>query len=156
MGFSEKMRESLGAEGARVQVAAPQGPLGRGESASISVNITGGTRAATIDGLIVRIVEADRHWTRNEDGQRMSEEEVHGLSDRRGLTAGWDRRAVSEHRVDVGQTVEPHAEHDITVEVTVPEGCKLTAPYCSHTLNVQADIKGQIDPTGNVRVTVGE
>lgn len=154
MGFSEKMRESLGAEGARVQVQAPDAPVARGETTTVAVNIVGGTRDATIDALIVRVVEADRHWTRNDDGQRVSEEEAQGLDDRRSLTAGWDRRPVSEHRVEVGHTVLANDQHSLSIDVTVPAECKPTAPYCSHTLNVQADIKGQIDPTGNVRVTV--
>lgn len=153
MGFSEKMRESLGAEGARVQVKATAGAVVRGEIATASITITGGTRPATVDALIVRIVEADRHWVRSEDGARVSEEEAHALDDRRGLTASWDRHPVVVQRVELGKDVEPGSEHSLTVDVTVP-WCKATSPCCSHTLNVQADIKGQIDPTGNARVTV--
>jgi sporulation-control protein spo0M len=154
MGFSEKMRESLGAEGARVQVKAPEGAVTRGETATAAITITGGTRPATVDALIVRIVEADRHWVRNEDGLRVSEEEAHAHGDRRGLTAAWDRHPVVEQRVELQQALEPGSEHALTVDVMVP-WCKPTSPYCSHTLNVQADIKGQIDPTGNARITVG-
>ncbi len=154
MGFSEKMRESLGAEGARVQVQTPEGPVARGETTNASVTIVGGTRAATVDGLIVRLVEADRHWIRNEDGARLTEDEVQQLPHRKGLTAGWDRQAVLERRVDLGQRIEPSDEHALTVDVDVPE-CKPTSPSCSHTLNIQADIKGQIDPTGNARITLG-
>jgi sporulation-control protein spo0M len=153
MGFSEKMRESLGAEGARVQVKAPEGGVARGEIATASITITGGTRPATVDALIVRIVEADRHWVRSEDGARVSEEEAQVLRDRKGLTAGWDRQAVAVQRVELGKDVEPGSEHALTVEVTVP-WCKATSPCCSHTLNVQADIKGQIDPAGNARITI--
>lgn len=153
MGFSEKMRESLGAEGARVHVKAPAGAVVRGEIATASITITGGTRPATVDALIVRIVEADRHWVRSEDGARLTEEEAHALGDHKGLTAGWDRHPVVVQRVELGKDVEPGSEHALTVDVTVP-WCKATSPYCSHTLNVQADIKGQIDPTGNARVTV--
>lgn len=153
MGFSEKMRESLGAEGARVHVKAPEGAVVRGEIATASITITGGTRPATVEALIVRIVEADRHWVRNEDGARLTEEEAHSLDDHKGLTAGWDRHPVVVQRVELGKDIEPGSEHALTVDVTVP-WCKATAPYCSHTLNVQADIKGQIDPTGNARVTV--
>jgi len=154
MGFSEKMRESLGAEGARIQVQAPEGTLARGETASASVTITGGTRPATIDALIVRVMEADRHWTRDDDGMRVSEDEAQAQPDRTGLTAGWDRQAMVEHRVQLDRAIEPGSEHQVTVDVPVPEHCKPTSRSCSHTLNVQADIKGQIDPAGNVRVTV--
>jgi sporulation-control protein spo0M len=153
MGFSEKMRESLGAEGARVQVRSPEGAIARGDIATASITITGGTRPATVDALIVRIVEADRHWVRDDDGARVSEEEAQALSDRRGLTAAWDRHPVVVQRVELGKEVEPGSEHALTVDVTVP-WCKATSPCCSHTLNVQADIKGQIDPAGNARITV--
>jgi len=153
MGFSEKMRESLGAEGARVQVKAPEGAVARGEVATAAITITGGTRPATVDALIVRIVEADRHWIRNDDGARVSEADAQALGDRKGFTAGWDRHPVVVHRVELGAPIEPGSEHSLTVEVTVP-WCKSTSPCCSHTLNVQADIKGQIDPAGNARITV--
>lgn len=153
MGFSEKMRESLGAEGARVQVKAPEGAVARGEVATASITITGGTRPATVEALIVRIVEADRHWVRDEDGARVSEEEAQARPDRKGLTAGWERSPVVVQRVEVGKEIEAGGEHSLTVEVTVP-WCKATSPCCSHTLNVQADVKGQIDPAGNARITV--
>ena len=39
MGFSEKMRESLGAEGARVQVKAPDAIVGRGDIATAAITI---------------------------------------------------------------------------------------------------------------------
>lgn len=154
MGFSEKMRESLGAEGARVRVQAPEGTVSRGETTSVSIEIEGGTRAATIDALIVRIVEADRHWIRDEDGAQIAEGEAQTFASRKGLTAGWNRYSVLEQRVEVGHTVEPREQYALTVEIPVPTECKPTAPFCSHTLNVQADIKGQIDPAGNVRITV--
>jgi sporulation-control protein spo0M len=154
MGFSEKMRESLGAEGARVQVKAPEGAVARGEVASAAITITGGTRPATIDALIVRIVEADRHWVSNDDGARVSEEQAQAMGDRKGLTAGWERHPVVVQRVELGAPIEPGSEHALTVEITVPWGCKATSPCCSHTLNVQADIKGQIDPAGNARITL--
>lgn len=154
MGFSEKMRESLGAEGARVQVKAPEGTVTRGETATAAITITGGTRPATVDALIVRIMEADRHWVRNEDGMRVTEEEAHAQADRKGLTAAWERRPVVEQRVELQQAIEPGSEHALTIDVTVP-WCKPTSPYCSHTLNVQADIKGQIDPTPETRSVSG-
>ncbi len=155
MGFSEKMRESLGAEGARVHVKLPEGPVAPGQTASAEVKIVGGTRDATVDALIVRIVEADRHWTRDEDGTRVTEADAQALSDRKGLTAGWTRNPVVEQRVEVGHTILASQEHALTVELPVPEHCKPTTSSCSHTFNVQADIKGQIDPAGNARITIG-
>lgn len=153
MGFSEKMRESLGAEGARVQVTAPEGDVERGNTATASITILGGTRPANVDALIVRIVEADRHWVRDEDGARMSEQEVQAMDGRMGLTAGWERRSVFEHRMELERAIEPGSEHALTVDVEIPQ-CQSTSPCCSHTLNVRADIKGQIDPAGNARITI--
>jgi len=153
MGFSEKMRESLGAEGARVQVKAPEGDVVRGQTATAAITIVGGTRPATVDALIVRIVEADRHWIREEDGTRLREDEAQALGDRQGLRAGWDRRPVLERRVELQQAIEPGSEHALTVDLEVPD-CQPTSPCCSHTLNVRADIKGQIDPAGNARIDV--
>ena len=153
MGFSEKMRESLGAEGARVQVKAPEGAVERGHTATASITIVGGTRPATIDALMVRIVEADRHWVRNEDGARLSEQEVRAMGHRNGLTAAWDRHPVVEQRVELARAIDPGSEHELTIDVEVPK-CQATSPCCSHTLNVQADIKGQIDPAGNARITL--
>lgn len=153
MGFSEKMRESLGAEGARVQVRAPEGEVERGTAATAAITITGGTRPATVDALIVRIVEADRYWVREDDDTRVSEDDAQALGDRKGLRAAWDRHLVVEQRVELGRDVEPGSEHALTVDVEVPH-CKATSPCCSHTLNVQADIKGQIDPAGNARIAL--
>jgi len=154
MGFSEKMRESLGAEGARVQVKAPEGAVARGEAATAAITITGGTKPATVEAIIVRIIEADRHWIRNDDGARISEDEAMALGDRKGLTAAWDRHPVVVQRLELGHALEPGSEHSLTVDVGVPWGCKATSPCCSHTLNVQADVKGQIDPAGNARITL--
>ncbi|MCA9710091.1 MAG: sporulation protein [Myxococcales bacterium] len=154
MGFSEKMRESLGAEGARVRVVAPEGTVPRGQTTTASVTITGGTREATIDALIVRVVEADRYWVRSFDGARVEEADAQALTNRSGLTAGWDRQPVLEQRLELSQVIPPGSEHSLTIDVPVPTDCKATSVCCSHTLNVQADIKGQIDPAGNARINL--
>ncbi|MEM9455930.1 MAG: sporulation protein [Myxococcota bacterium] len=154
MGFSEKMRESLGAEGACVQVKAPTGMVPRGQTTTAAVTITGGTREAVVDALIVRVVEADRHWVHDDDGTRVSEQDAQARRDRTGLTAGWDRQAIMEERVELNRTIEPGSEHALDIEIAVPGHCKATSPCCSHTLNVRADIKGQIDPAGNARINI--
>lgn len=153
MGFTEKMRESLGAEGARIEVKAPADAVAPGASGAARIAIIGGTRPAQIDALVVRIVEADRHWV-DADGNTVDESDAQALDDRRHLTAGWTRHTVAEHRVAVNASVEPGGRHEVDVEVDVPSGSKPTSPSCSHTINVQAEIKGQIDPTGNARFTV--
>ena len=154
MGFTEKMRESLGAEGARIEVTPPSGATAPGERAIARVTIVGGTRPAHVEALVVKIVEADRHWV-SADGETVAEDDAQALPDRRHLTAGWTRNPMGERRVVVGTDIEPGGRHEVEVEIEVPQGCKPTSVACSHTLNVQADIRGQIDPTGNARIVVG-
>lgn len=153
MGFTDKMRESLGAEGARIEVTPPSQATPPGERVVAEIAIVGGTRAAHVEALVVKIVEADRHWVTG-DGATVSEAEAQALDDRRHLTAGWTRTTIGERRVDVGLEVAPGARLEIEVEIDVPASSKPSSVSCSHTLNVQADIRGQIDPTGNARLTV--
>jgi sporulation-control protein spo0M len=154
MGFSDKMRESLGAEGARVEVSPSPGTVAPGGQGNAVITIVGGSKPAHVDAIVVRVVEADRHWT-EADGTTVAETEAAALEDRRHLTAAWTRNTVSEARHEVGATVEPGARHEVEVAFEVPGACFPTSPARSHTLNVQADIKGQIDPTGNARFEVG-
>jgi sporulation-control protein spo0M len=153
MGFSDKMRESLGAEGARIEITPPSDPLVAGERATVTIAIVGGTRPASVDALSVRIIEADRHWV-DPDGATMSEADASALPDRHHLTAGWDRATASDTRVPVGVNVDAAGHHEIEVPIDIPASCKESSASCSHTLNVQADIKGQIDPTANLRITI--
>lgn len=153
MVFSEKMRDSLGAEGAKIEVDPPGASVPPGEIATVIVAIVGGSKPAAVDALVVRLVEAQRHWV-DKDGTTHAEESV-DKDDRSGLTAGWTRTNVAELRVDVGVTVEPGARHSVDVSLTVPEATRASTAACTHTLSVQADIKGQIDPTGQARLTVG-
>jgi sporulation-control protein spo0M len=66
----------------------------------------------------------------------------------------WTRRAVAQTRVAVGRSVDPGGDHELAVEVAVPADCARSSESVAITVNVQADIKGQIDPTGNCRLTV--
>jgi sporulation-control protein spo0M len=153
MDFTNKMRDGLGASGARVEVRVPDSPVAAGARLAATVVITGGNKAAQIDALMLRLIEARRHW-RTPDGETMSEADAQALDDRSHLIPGWTRTTTAELRVKVGHTVEAGEPHDVEVQIEVPESCQPTAADCSHTLNVQADIKGQIDPTGNATVTV--
>jgi sporulation-control protein spo0M len=153
MSFSEKMRDSLGAEGAKVEVEAPDTPINVGGVASAKVLIHGGTQAAQIEALVMRVIEAKRHWVES-GGNTMSEEQAQALPDRGHLMPAWTRETVSETRVDVGQVVESGQTHEVAVTLPVPENCGSTSPSVAVTINAQADIKGQIDPTGNGRITV--
>jgi sporulation-control protein spo0M len=152
MSFSEKMRESLGAGGVQVGLESPEA-VEPGERARAGLHMTGGTRPARIDSVIVRLVEADRHWV-DESGGRVEEEVAQSMSDRSSLTAGWTRRTISEHQVDVGRALEPGERFDLDLEFEIPSDARRSTVSRSHTLNVQADIPGQIDPTANVRVVV--
>lgn len=154
MSFSDKMRDSLGAEGARIEVTPPGDTIAVGSVAQFGVTIAGGTRAAKIDALIVRLVQADRHWI-TEDGSTVSEADAPPREERKGLTAGWTRSPVAELRVAVDHTVDAGQSHVVDVELAIPDACTASSAACSYTLNVQADIKGQIDPTGNARIALG-
>ncbi len=152
MSFSERMKESLGTEGARVQVEAPSEAVTPGQAANAKVRIVGGTKEARIDALVVRVIEARRHWMR-EDGSRLSEQEA-PAAERRAMMPSWERRVVHQMNVEVGETVAAHAEHELEIEVQIPEGCGSTDHACVITLNAQADIKEQIDPTGTATLLV--
>jgi sporulation-control protein spo0M len=153
MGFSEKMRESLGAEGARLELEGLTGALPVGSTSTVRLIVVGGTRTVHVHGVVTRVIEADRHWV-TDDGARMAEEHVCSLPERRGLTAGWDRRTLGTRRIEVDRTVEPGERIELELELELPSDCRPSSVSCSHTLNVQADIRGQIDPTANKRLTL--
>lgn len=153
MGFSEKMRDSLGAEGAKIEVVAPGDTVAPGATARFSVVIVGGSKSAAVDALTLRLVEAVRHWV-EADGTIRSEQSVTDV-DRSTLTAAWTRTTGAERRIDLSVTVEPGARHAVDVEIEIPATTHASSAACTHSLSVQADIKGQIDPTGQARVAVG-
>ncbi len=154
MGFSEKMRDSLGAEGAKIEVAAGDAAVAPGATTKVAIAIVGGSKPAVVDAVVIRLIEADRHW-QDGSGARISEADAAAREHRDGLVAGWTRNTLLERRVDVGVTVQAGSRHELVVDVDVPAACKPSGPACNHTMHVQADIKGQIDPTGQGRITVG-
>ena len=151
MGFSEKMRDSLGAEGARLEVHPPATAMAAGATASVSVLIFGGSKPAAVDALVIRLFEAHRHWT-DGTGATIPESDPR---DRRGLVPQWSKVQLSEQRIDVGTTIEPGQRHEIAIELPIPDGIEATSAACNHTVHVQADIKGQIDPTALARIAIG-
>jgi len=151
MGFSDRMRESLGAEGARVKVEPSRDAVTPGDTATATVTIEGGTRLAQVDNLIVRLIEAKRHWL--DQDNKITEAEAQ-TRNRVGLMPAWSHRTVRETNMVVDIEVGPGGTHEVEVSVDVPRDCGLTDVACSITMNVQADIKGQIDPTGNATVVV--
>jgi sporulation-control protein spo0M len=153
MSFSERMKESLGVEGARVEVAAPGDPIAAGGQAPLMISIVGGTQSAQIDNLMLRLIESRRHW-RTPDGQVIAEEEAQAHPDRRQLMPTWSRRIVAEDTMQVGHLVEAGENHQLDIPLALPADCGATTPACVITVNAQADIKGQIDPTGTATLTI--
>jgi len=153
MGFSDKMRDSLGAEGATLRAEPPPERLTAGSLATTKIVVVGGTRPVQVDHLTLRIVQAKRRWIRD-DGTSISEHEAQGLVDRAGLTAAWDRATLSEQKVRIGEALSAGERHEMSVELAIPDNCESTAPGCTHTLNVQASVKGQIDPATNAKLTL--
>jgi sporulation-control protein spo0M len=152
MSFSERMKESLGVEGARVEVAAPEQAVPVGQDASLKISIVGGSRDAQIDNLILRLIESRRHW-RTPDGQVISDEEANSRADRRQLMPTWSRRIVAESTLPVNQHIDAGGNHQIDLPLPLPNDCGATTSACVITVNAQADIKGQIDPTGTATLT---
>ncbi|EDM79891.1 hypothetical protein PPSIR1_22656 [Plesiocystis pacifica SIR-1] len=157
MGFSDKMRETLGSEGARLQVKTDDdgwaARVSPGGTAEASVTIRGGTKMARVEALVLRVIVRHRNWS---DGQGMTltDAQARELDDRSHLTPAWSRELVSEARVEVGAEVDVEAEREVAVSVPVPEHCDATTSSCTVALLVQADIRGQIDPTVTGKVLV--
>ena len=154
MGFSDKMRESLGAEGAKVTVETSDEAVRRGERAPARIVIHGGTTPARVEALVLRVIEARRHWVDAAQNGDLSEEQAQTLDDRSHLMPAWTRATIQETVVDVGHEVLPGDSHEIAIDVPIPDDCGTTAPSCVITLNAQADIRGRIDPTGNARLHI--
>lgn len=153
MSFSEKMRESLGAEGVQLDVVPPSNPLVAGATYRGTLHLRGGSRGARVEQLIVRIIEADRYW-KDVHGEQIAEADVVERSDRRELRAAWVRRAVGVAQLVINRDVAASQVQSFPLEFHVPSDCRPSSPACSHTLSVQAEIRGQIDPTCNARITI--
>jgi sporulation-control protein spo0M len=157
MGFSDKMRETLGSVGARLTVLADdEGWAARvqpGESATTKIRIVGGTVPARVEALVMRVITRHRHWTDGR-GMALTDAQAHELDDRRHLTPSWSRETIQETRIEVDREVDAGAEQIVEVTVAVPPHCDRTTPACTITLHAQADIRGQIDPTATGKLLV--
>lgn len=158
MGFSDKMRETLGSEGAKVKfLDDDDGWTARvtpGGTAEAKLQICGGTRTARVEGVVLRVFVRHRNWSDGE-GMALTEAQARELDDRNHLMPAWSRDVIGQTRVEFERDVEPGSEHEIAVQVPVPEHCDHTNEACSITLHVQADIRGQIDPTATGKLLVG-
>lgn len=150
MGFSDKMRETLGSEGARLDfVQDDDGWVARvapGGTVETKLRIAGGTKTARVEGVVVRVFVRHRHWADGQ-GMELTEQQALELEERNHLMPAWSREQLGQIRVEVAQDIEPGAEQELSVQVLVPEHCDVTTQSCTITLHAQADIRGQIDPT---------
>lgn len=157
MGFSDKMRETLGSEGARVKfVDDDEGWTAKaqpGETAEAKISIAGGTKTARVEGIELRVIVRHRHWADGE-GMALTEEQARELEDRNHLMPAWSRELIGQTRVEVNEDIEPGAERELSVQVPVPVHCDTTNVACTITLHAQADIRGQIDPTATGKLLV--
>jgi sporulation-control protein spo0M len=150
MGFSDKMRETLGSEGARLEFIQDDdgwtAQVAPGGTAEAKLRIAGGTKTARVEGVILRVFVRHRHWA-NEQGMEFTEQQALELQDRNNLMPAWSREQLSQTRVEVEQDIEPGTQQELTIQVLVPEQCDTTTRACTITVHAQADIRGQIDPT---------
>jgi sporulation-control protein spo0M len=158
MGFSDKMRETLGSEGARLDFiedddgwAARVAPGGTVEA---KLRIAGGTKTARVEGVVLRVIVRHRQWADNQ-GMQLTEEQARELEDRNHLMPAWTRELLSQTRVEVEQDIDPGSERELSMQVSVPDHCDATTGACTVTLHAQADIRGQIDPTVTGKLLVG-
>src|SRR5688500_1122571 len=119
MGFSEKMRDSLGAEGARLEVQSPTAAIEPGTTAATTVVIIGGSKPAAVDALVVRLLDSHRHWI-DATGATISEADARTANQSRSdaehgeaveLVPNWTKTALGEQRIAVGTTVEAGQRH---------------------------------------------
>ena len=153
MGFTDKLREALGAEGVQIEAEVTDERVAAGGTLHGAIKATGGTKEARLDAYIVRLIQATRRWS-DRAGNAISEQDALAEVDRSHLVATWDRRAIGELRLEVGYDLEPSQAHDTALELAIPTDCPPTTLACTYTINVQADVKGQIDPTANARVRI--
>ena len=158
MGFSDKMRETLGSEGARVKfVEDDDGWAARvspGGTAETKLGVVGGTKTARVEGIVLSVIVRHRHWADNQ-GMTLTEAQAGELDDRSHLMPAWSREVIEQVRVTVEQDIEAGAETELALTVNVPEHCDTTTDGCTITILAQADIRGQIDPTATGKLCVG-
>ena len=150
MGFSDKMRETLGSEGARLEIVQDDdgwaARVARGGTVEATLRIAGGTKTARVEGVVLRVFVRHRHWADGQ-GMELTEQQALELEDRNHLMPSWSRELLGQSRVEIEQDIEAGAEQELSVSVAVPEHCDVTTQACTITLLAQADIRGQIDPT---------
>lgn len=153
MSFSEKMRESLGAEGLRLELSPPSAPLVAGQPYASQVTFHAGSRPAHVARIFVRVIEADRYW-KDANGEVVPEDDAQQRPDRRLLEAAWARRTLRTLQFDVGQDIAAHGTSVLPLEIDLPLDCRPSTLSRCHALSVQAAVPGQIDPSTLARILV--
>lgn len=153
MSFSEKMRESLGAEGLRLELPPPSAPLAAGQPYASEITFHAGSRPARVARIFVRIIEAHRYW-KDASGEVIPEEDAQQRPDRRSLEAVWDRRTLQTSTIEVDRDIAAHSSSILPLEIDLPLDCLPSTLSCCHALSVQAAVPGQIDPSTLVRILV--
>jgi hypothetical protein len=106
---------------------------------------------AQIEALRVRRVRTGR--TRETiHGPRIVEADAAALEHRDRLAPAWTRTTVSELRVEAGRIVPSGDTERISIGFLVPPGSLSSGSSRIDSLQVWAEVKGQIDPSGSVRV----
>lgn len=153
MSLSDKLRAGLGAQGTRVEVSNTDGVGRRGTTIPLTVTVVGGVRPAVVDALRVRLVEARRHWEER-GGKTVSEEQAQALPDRTQLVPRWRRETIHERKLPMGQALSDGQRREVAVEFEIPPICAATTVGCTHLLHVVAEVKGQIDPSCNLKLRI--
>ncbi|TPV95784.1 MAG: hypothetical protein B7733_08160 [Myxococcales bacterium FL481] len=153
MTFSESMQACLRGSGVRVEVE-PQAPRAtRGATCPATIRVSGGTDEALLRSVVLRLLVATRQWT-EPDGQPVEASRFTTRASRRHLSPVWTRTTVAEARVEVHERVAAGASTVVDAEVPVPEACPVTGPGTVLSVNAQAVVEGQIDPTASAAVTI--
>ena len=153
MGFSDKLREALGADGVHLEARLPEDTVAAGGTLTVEITATGGNKPARIGGFTARLLRAERHWS-DPEGRPVDEADALALVDRSHLTARWAREEVARAVDEQARDLAPGEPGSLTLELSVPTDSPPSSLACTYTINVQADVKDQIDPTANARVRV--
>ncbi len=153
MGFSDKLRDALGGHGVRLSGALDEDTVPAGKTVRGTVEARAGEQPARVEAITVRLIRARRRWT-GPDGAAVPEEDALALIDHSHLSVHWDQEVVFEARVPVGEDLASGAATTVPFEFALSTDAEPTAPNRVYTVNVQADVPGQIDPTTNLRLSV--
>ncbi len=153
MGFSDKLRDALGGHGVRLEGRLDEDAVPAGNTVRGAVTARAGEQDARVEAVVVRLVRADRRW-QGPDGAEVPEADALALIDRSHLKVRWEQHVVLERAIPVGEDLAAGADLEVPFEFPLGTDTAPSAPNLVYTINVQADVPGQIDPTTNLRLVV--